>query len=398
MKKIIFIVIDGMADNPVKLFGGKTTLEAARTPNLDLMAKNGLCGSLEPFMFDEQEAPTSEDTHIALFGFDPKRYSQGRGIFEALGAGIPLKSRDVALRINFATVDSNLTVKDRRAGRIENTQTLINDLNRIKIKGVKIFVKKAWGHRAVLRLRSDKDISPEVTSNDPREISKQPLKFKAKNKTRSAIFTAQVLNEFILKSHEILKNNFINQERKKLGLPPANFLLLRGAGRFKKLPSFKKVWGLKACCIAGGNLYKGIAKFLGMELIKVKGANGGIDTNLKEKILTAKKCLKKNDFIFLHIKAADCLAEDGNCAGKKSFIEKIDRHLKPLLDLKNSYIIITCDHKTACEKKMHAKGNVPFLIYGDGNNGIESFSEDSCKKLVMPARSFIKFILDLQKK
>ncbi|MDD5221165.1 MAG: 2,3-bisphosphoglycerate-independent phosphoglycerate mutase [Candidatus Pacebacteria bacterium] len=398
MKKILFIVIDGLGDNPVKMFGGKTPLEAAKTPNLDLMAKNGFCGSLEPFMFESQDAPTSEDAHIALFGFDPKRYSLGRGIFEALGAGIPLKSKDVAIRINFATVDSNLTIKDRRAGRIENTQALINDLNRIKIKGVKIFVKKAWGYRAVLRLRSTKDISPEITSNDPREIFKQPLKIKAKNKSRSAIFTAQLLNEFVLKSHEVLKNHFINQERKKSGLPPANFLLLRGAGRFKKLPSFKKVWAMKACCVAGGNLYKGIAKFLGMEVVKVKGANGGINTNLKEKINTAKKCLKKNDFVFLHIKAADCLAEDGNCAGKKSFIEKIDRHLKPLLNLNNSDIIITCDHRTDCNKKMHAKGNVPFLIYENQSNGIESFSEKSCNKPVMPSRLFIKFIVDLQKK
>jgi 2,3-bisphosphoglycerate-independent phosphoglycerate mutase len=398
MKKIVFIVIDGLADDPVKAFGGKTPLEAARIPNLTFMAKNGFCGAIEPFMFDWQKYPTSEDSHLALFGFDPKRYDFGRGIFEALGIGIPIKSRDVAIRANFATVDSNLIIKDRRAGRIENTQALINDLNRIKIKGTQIFVKKAFGHRAVIRIRSTKDISPEITDSDPKIIGKNPLEIKTKNKTKGAIFTAGIVNEFISQAHQVLKSHFINQERKKRGLPPANYLLIRGAGRFKKLPSFKKTWGLKACCIAGGGLYKGIAGAIGMEILKVKGANGGINTNLKEKMNMAKKALKKNDFVFIHIKAADNLAEDGNYAGKKSFIEKIDKQIKILLDLKNCLIAITCDHKTCCEKKMHCAGKVPFLIFGGEKNDALGFNERDCQKPVIPARNFVKFILELQKK
>jgi 2,3-bisphosphoglycerate-independent phosphoglycerate mutase len=398
MKKIIFIVIDGLADEPIKAFGGKTPLEAARIPNLTFMAKNGFCGAVEPFMFDWQKYPTSEDSHLALFGFEPKRYDQGRGIFEALGVGVPLRSRDVALRINFATVDSNFIIKDRRAGRIEDTQALINDLNKIKIKGAQIFVKKAFGHRAVMRIRSTKDISPEVTDSDPKVIGKISLEVKAKNKTKAAIFTARILNEFISQSSLVLKSHFINQERKKKGMLPANYILIRGAGRFRKLPSFKKLWGLKACCIAGGGLYKGIASALGMEIIKVKGANGRIDTNLKEKMSVAKRVLKKYDFAFVHIKAADNLAEDGNYAGKKSFIEKIDKQIKILLDVKNYLVVIVSDHKTCCEKKMHCAGDVPFLIFGGEKNNTLGFNEESCKKLIIPAKNFLKFVLELQKK
>ena len=367
MKKILLIVIDGLGDRPIPQLGNKTPLEAAKTPNLDFLAKNGICRLILPFQFPDQKKPESDTCHLALFGYEPKIYYLGRGPYEAAGAGLKLQEGDVALRVNFATVSKNLKVIDRRAGRIEKTQPLIKALAGVKIKGAKLLLKKSYGHRAVLVLRG-KNISPAIPDNDPQKVGERVRK------------TAKILNGFLDKAHQILENHPLNKKRIKNGLLPANYLLVRGAGQFRETPSFNKRYGFSSCCIAGGALYKGIAKVLGMDLINVRGATGLINTNLKGKILAAKNALKKLDFIFLHIKAADSLAEDGNFFGKKEFIEKIDKNLKPLLNLENTLIIVTADHSTCSELKRHCSEPIPLLIYGDGTNGIQEFSEKACQK------------------
>ena len=367
MKKILLIVIDGFGDRPISQLENKTPLEAAKTPNLDFLAKNGICGLIDPFLFPGQDYPASDTCHLSLFGYEPKIYYLGRGPYEAAGVGIKLREGDVALRVNFAAVDENLKVIDRRAGRIEKTQPLIKALSQIKIKGIKFILKKSYGHRAVLVLRG-KNISPAIPDNDPQKVGERVRK------------TAKILDEFLNKTHQILENHPLNKKRIKNGLLPANYLLVRGAGQFKETPSFNKKYGFNSCCIAGGALYKGIAKILGMDLIKVKGATGFSNTNLKGKFLTAKNALRKYDFIFLHIKATDSLAEDGNFFGKKEFIEKIDKNLKPLVNLKNVLIVITADHSTCSLLKRHCSEPIPILIYGSGKNGVRKFSERACKK------------------
>ena len=281
MKKILLIVIDGFGDRPISQLENKTPLEAAKTPNLDFLAKNGICGLIEPFLFPGQDYPASDTCHLALFGYEPKIYYLGRGPYEAAGVGIKLREGDVALRVNFAAVDENLKVIDRRAGRIEKTQPLIKALSQIKIKGIKFILKKSYGHRAVLVLRG-KNISPAIPDNDPQKVGERVRK------------TAKILNGFLDKAHQILENHPLNKKRIKNGLLPANYLLVRGAGQFRETPSFNKRYGFSSCCIAGGGLYKGIAKILGMDLIKVEGATGFANTNLKGKILSAKDALKKN--------------------------------------------------------------------------------------------------------
>ncbi|MBI2625133.1 MAG: 2,3-bisphosphoglycerate-independent phosphoglycerate mutase [Candidatus Nealsonbacteria bacterium] len=351
-KKIIFIVIDGLGDKPIKALGNKTPLEAAKTPNLDFMAENGIYGLIEPFLFPWQELPASDISHLALFGYDPKTFYLGRGPYEAAGLGIKLKKGDIALRANFAAVSKDLIVLDRRAGRIEKTQPLIKILSRIKIKGVKILVKRSFGHRAVLVLRG-KRLSSKLTDNDPKKEGETVKKVLPADKSKEARFTAAVLNEFLDKARQFLKN----QVR-------ANYFLVRGAGQIRETPSFEKRYGLKACCVAGGALYKGIAKILGMDLIKVKGASGLPNTNLKGKFLAAKKAINKYDFVFLHIKAADNFAEDGNFLAKKDFLEKIDKNIKHLLGLKNTLIVLTGDHSTCSELKRHCVDSIPILISG----------------------------------
>jgi 2,3-bisphosphoglycerate-independent phosphoglycerate mutase len=372
MKKVVLIIIDGLGDEPIPQLGNKTPLEAARTPNFDFLAKNGICGLVLPW-HEKGKLPTSEDTHLAIFGFNPKKSNPGRGVLEVLGIGEKIKKGDVCFRGNFATVDENLVIIDRRAERIEDTEDLIKSLNKIKIKGAKVIVKKAFGHRIGIIFRG-KNLSAKVSSNDPKKVGVKVLEIKGQKRM------VKILEEFLEKARTTLKNHPKNKKRIKEGKLPANYILLRGAGKFKKIESFREKYGLRAAVIAGGTLYKGIGRYLGMEEIKVKGANGTIKTNLKGKFLAVKKAIKNYDFIFLHIKATDNLAEDGKFLEKKEFIEKIDQNLKLILNLKNVLIVITGDHSTCSLKKSHCNLPNPILIYGAKKDGCEKFSERECEK------------------
>ncbi|HDZ54337.1 MAG TPA: 2,3-bisphosphoglycerate-independent phosphoglycerate mutase [Candidatus Nealsonbacteria bacterium] len=401
--KIIFIIIDGLGDKPIPKLGNKTPLEAAKTPNLDWLAKNGICGLIKPFYFPWQRYPRSDTAHLALFGYNPKVYYLGRGPYEAAGIGFDLKEGDVALRANFGTVNKNLKVIDRRAGRINETLPLVKALDGMNIEGIKFLVKKSYGHRAVLILRAlpnfkknlgrrGRNPSDKITDSDPHKVGVRVKKVFPQNKSREAKYTAQVLNKFLEKAYQILRNHPLNKKRVKLRKTPANYLLVRGAGKLRKIPSFYQRYQLKACCIAGGALYKGIAKILGMKLIKIKGATGFASTNLKGKFEGAKKALKKPaphrnavsgagyNFIFCHIKAADNLAEDGNFPGKKEFIEKIDKNIKTFLKLKNVLIVVTGDHSTCSLLQRHCVEPVPVLIFGSRTDKVKEFNEKACQK------------------
>lgn len=381
--KTLFIIIDGLGDKPIKELKNKTPLGAAYTPNLDYLAKNGVCGLMEPFLFPWQKNPRSATAHLALFGYNPKIYYSGRGIYEASGIGMTIKKEDVALRVNFGTVDENLKIIDRRAGRISDTESLVKALAGIKIRGVKFLVADSLGHRAGLILRG-KNISEKIGGNDIKKTGVRAKKIVPLEKSKKAEFTTEVLNEFLERAHQILELHPLNKKRKKQKLLPANYLLVRGAGRLKKTPSFYQKHKLRAACIAAGDVYKGVADILGMDLIKVRGATGYANTDLKGKFLAAKKSLKKYDFIFCHVKATDILSEDGDFLGKKEFIEKIDKNVKPLIRLKDTLIVVTSDHSTCSKLKRHCKALIPVLIYkseGERKKGkVSRFSEKACRK------------------
>ena len=374
--KIILVVIDGLADKRIKDLDNKTPLEAANTPNMDKMAKSGLTGQVFPFI-EKDKLPTSEDAHLALLGYDPENDNPGRGVFEVAGIGMDIKAGDVALRGNFATLGLDGLILDRRAGRIEETEELIEAISNIKIRGVESFIKKAVSHRIGIIMRG-KGLSSKISSGDPKKEGAAPLKIMPRDNSQEAVFTAEVLNEFLEKSYDILKNHPKNKQKQL----PANYILVRGAGTPKNITSFSKKYGLKAAFVAGGALYKGIARILDMEEIKVEGANGLPGTNLSGKILAAKNALKEYDFVFCHIKAADNLAEDGKFKEKKELIERIDQSFGPFLDLKNTTIAVTADHATCSESKSHCLESVPLLIYNSEikNDNRVKFSEASCKE------------------
>lgn len=377
MKKILFIILDGLGDRPIKELGNRTPLEAARTPNLDLLAENGICGLITPCYFGD--FPSSQEAHLSLFGYDLKKWNMGRGVFEVLGIGMELGKEDVALRGNFATVDKNLKIIDRRAGRISHKESLIEALGGVTIEGIKFLLGGAVSHRLGIILR-DKNLSDEISDGDPFKDGIKAPKVLPKKSSPEASFTAKVLNEFLARAHQILKNHPLNKKREKKGFLPANYILVRGAGGLKRIPSFQKKWGLRACCIAGGTLYKGIGKTLGMDLIKVKGATAKANTNLLGKFKAARLALKRYNFVFCHIKATDNFSHDGDFFGKKKFIEKIDKNLLILFKLKNALIVVTGDHSTPCKLKEHSTNPLPVLIYGDGKDGVEKFSEKDCQK------------------
>ena len=379
--KVLFIVIDGLGDEPIPDFGGKTPLEAAKTPNLDFLAKEGICGLAEPKFAGS--IPTSEEGHFSLFGYDPALFKIRRGFFTAEGAGIELKEGDVALRGNLATVDEKMNVINRRAGRIKNARSLIEALEGIEIEGVKFLLKSATEHRLGIVMRGE-GLSPNVSDGDPfyGKLEQLASKIIPLDKTEESQFTAKVLNRFLERAHLILKNHPKNKERKRKGLLSANYILIRGASAIPRLPSFKEKYNLEAACIAGKFLYQQIGNILGMDLINVREATGLTNTNLKGKIEGARKALRDYDFVFLHIKATDSLAEDGNFQGKKDFIEKIDESLESLrpINLKNTLIVVTCDHSTCSLLKRHCKRACPVLIAGSRKDEVQSFSEKACQK------------------
>lgn len=380
VNKILFLIFDGLGDRPIEKFGYKTPLEAAYTPNLDKLAEKSICGLSNAL--GRGIRPGSDVSHLAIFGYPMEKYYTGRGPIEVAGLGIKLQEGDVAFRGNFGTVDSNWNILDRRAGRIRVVNEFASAIDGMEIDGVKIIVKPGTAHRAGVVFRG-KGLSSNISDADPHEEGKPILKVKPKDDTPEAAFTASVINKFMKESYKILDGLDANKARSAAGQPPANFILLRGAGMYPTMPSFEEKYGLKACCIAGGGLYKGIGAFLGMDLIHVEGATALPDSNIKNKFVAAKAALEKYDFVFTHVKATDSLAEDGNAQGKKDFLEKCDIAAAELLDLPdNVMLVVTADHSTSCELKAHSAEPVPIMFCSSHVriDDVKEFNERTCAK------------------
>jgi len=236
-------VIDGVSDRPVN---GKTPLSVAKTPNLDKFAEIGINGIMDTIAPGIR--PGSDTSHLALLGYDPYKYYSGRGPIEAAGVGIDVRPGDIAFRINFATVEGkgsifDKVVVDRRAGRIQNTEDLIQSIRDSVKLSVEFIIERGTGHRAALVLRGKK-LSHKITDTDPKVTGKKVKVCKALSDDEDAVETAEIVNEFMQKAHEILENHPLNIERAKKGLPKANALLLRGVGVMPEIPSFEEKFGL----------------------------------------------------------------------------------------------------------------------------------------------------------
>ena len=380
-KKAVLIICDGMADRPNESHGRKTPLEAARTPNLDELAKNGWVGLMDPI--SPGIRPGSDVAHLAILGYNPYEYYAGRGSLEAAGAGITLKPGDVAFRANFATVDENFKVLDRRAGRIKaGTKELAGALNKIKIEGVNgisVEFHPTIEHRGVLILRGG-GLSRKVTDTDPHEVGAKVLKSKPLDESPEARRTAEALNEFTGKSYGALRDHPVNLERARRGEKPANIILSRGAGEYLKLETVREKYGLKAAAVAAVALVKGVCRAVGVDLINVKGATGGLNTNFMAKADGAASAIERYDFVLVHVKAPDVAAHDGNFEAKVKAIEGIDGmvgRLMEKLSLSETYITVTADHATPITFRDHSGDPTPILIYGPEvfPSGVDKFCE-----------------------
>jgi 2,3-bisphosphoglycerate-independent phosphoglycerate mutase len=381
MKGIIMIV-DGMGDRPIKEIGYKTTLEAAVTPNMDMMAENGICGIMDPIKPGIR--PGSDTSHISILGYDPYKVYTGRGPFEAAGVGVDVLPGDIAFRCNFSTADDNGIIIDRRAGRIrEGTEDLAASINGIKLDDdVEVIFKESTGHRAVLVLRGE-GLSDQISDADPKHDGNAPKIVVALDGSKEANKTANIVNKIVTKSYEILKNHPLNLKRINSGEPPANIIIPRGAGAVPEVQPFGEKYGLKPVCIAETGLIKGIAKIAGMELVDIEGATGGIDTdleNIKNGILETAS--KDFDFILINVDGADEAGHDGEMVEKIKFIEKVDSVVGELMQLNDVYFILTADHSTPISTMDHTGDPVPIVISGPEirTDDVKYFNERSAAK------------------
>ncbi len=364
-RKVLIAIADGVGDLPISELNNLTPLEYAKTPTLDNLAKNGSSGIMD---LVKAGVPVGTDMgHLMLFGYEPKDYP-GRGPIEAAGIGVQVRKGDVAFRSNFGTIDDSGLVLDRRAGRIrEKTDELAASLNDMEIDGVKIFFKEATEHRAVLILRGE-NLSDQVSDTDPR-LPDRGLTYQLAtplNDSQAAKKTADILNKVLQKFHEILKDHPVNKERIAAGLPPANFILTRGAGQVPDIDPITERLGFKGACVASESTVLGVANIAGYSLIHQVGMTGNLDTDVKLKAKLAIEALETNDIVFVHLKVPDLMGHDNNPLGKVAAIEKFEEMLSYIVAARpeNTLIALAADHSTPCQRKEHSGDPVPIVFNG----------------------------------
>lgn len=391
------LICDGMADRPVPKLANRTPLEIAKKPNMDWLAKRGICGLMDTIA--PGITPGSDTAHLALLGYDPFETYTGRGPFEAAGANVELQAGDVAFRANYATVDGAFIVKDRRAGRIHGTEELSAAIEEIKLRGAQLVFRSTVSHRAVLVLRG-KGLSHEVTDSDPHEVGGKVLQVgpllhpperpglafptiaggirKYIVRRRRASKTVRLLNDFSRRAHDILKNHPLNQERIQKGLPPANYILLRGGGIVPQLKTLHERFKIRGACVAAAALVKGVCRLAGMSVIDVPGATGSVDTDLNAKAKAALRALETHEFVILHVKGFDEASHDGNVGAKIQLIERVDTMLNKFIDA-TDLIAVAVDHTTPVSVRKHTGDPVPILISGPGvrTDEVKTYGERS---------------------
>ncbi len=356
--KIVLLVIDGVGGLP-RPDTGKTELETARTPNLDSLASRGTCGMIDPV--SPGITPGSAPGHLGVFGYDPLKYSVGRGILEVLGIDFDIDRKDVAARGNFCTITRDGLVTDRRAGRIstEKNSELCRVLSDIELSGVELHVIPVTEHRFALVFRGDK-LSGEVSDSDPQQTGVAPKEMVALSP--SAQKTAALANEFITRAKEALAEHH-----------PANMVLLRGFSQYPDFPSMDDIYKLNAAAIAAYPMYRGLARLVGMTVLNT---GAGIDDEFK----TLSQNYADHDFFFIHVKKTDSAGEDGDFDAKVRVLEEVDSQIPQLTGLEPDVIVVSGDHSTPAVLKAHSWHPVPVILYSKWcrTDNVKEFSETAC--------------------
>jgi 2,3-bisphosphoglycerate-independent phosphoglycerate mutase len=375
-KKIVLLVMDGVGGLPREK-RGKTELETANTPNLDTLAAEGECGLHLPIGFGI--TPGSAPGHLALFGYQPTDYPIGRGVVAALGIGFPIQPGDVAVRVNFATRDEEGRITDRRAGRIptEKCAELCRLLSAVSIPGMELFIQPVKDYRAVVVFRGE-GLSDHVDDTDPQATGVKPHDPKASSPKGEK--TAKVAAQFISQALEHLRDR-----------RPANALLMRGFAELPHIPSMQERFGLDPVALAVYPDYKGVSRLVGMDVVE----------DLKDLHAQA-AALKDNwdryTFFFVHHKYTDSKGEDGDFEAKVGEIEKVDRFVPRILELKPDVLLVTGDHSTPSVMRAHSSHPVPFLLHTANlrTDAAAEFGERSCSRGawgVIPGYMLMRLVL-----
>jgi 2,3-bisphosphoglycerate-independent phosphoglycerate mutase len=378
--KYIVILGDGMADYPVQELNNKTPLMVANKPNIDYLAKNGTLGFVRTV--PEEFEPGSDVANLSILGYSPTHYYTGRSPLEAINMGVNLQDTDLAIRCNLVTLSNEEDFSDKRlvdycADEISTQEAaaIIHSLNEyLKTDNYRFYLGTHYRHCLVLKNGSTgMDLTP------PHNISGQKIKDYLPKESKNSL-----LLELMKKSLEVLENHPVNQEREKKGLRPANAIWLWGEGKAPSLQNFKEKYGLKGSMISAVDLLNGIAKSIGLEVVKVPGATGNIHTNFLGKAQYALEELKKGqDFVYLHVEAPDECGHRGEIHNKVKSIELIDKdivgtilhHMEYFEELK---ILLLPDHFTPLSLKTHTKDPVPYIIFDKAPkkpSAIESYHE-----------------------
>lgn len=388
MKRVLYVILDGLGDRPVPELDGRTPLEAAATPHLDRLADAGRQGTV--ITVGKGIAPESDVAVMAVLGYDPMRYHAGRGPLEALGAGLQFHDGDLALRGNFATVGEGWSIVDRRVGRnltspeAKALADAVTEQVRLQQGPADFVVRASRGHRcAVVLYPREGRLSAQITNTDPAYARLKGMgvaKAVAGNTVEEctplddspeAWISAELVNEFTRKSREAMDAHPVNQRRRAEGKMPGNAILVRDAGdHLPAVPSMQERFGIAFGCFVEMPVERGIATLLGMTVIEVPPSEGNVEAVYRQWAHRAAEEIGRHGGLYMHLKGPDEPGHDGNAAAKRDIIALIDRaffgELLPRLDLRELLIAVTADHATPVGVKTHSDDPVPLLVSGGG--------------------------------
>lgn len=396
--KYIMLVGDGMCDRAVKELEGKTPLQVARIPNMNMIAKEGQVGIASTIPL--RLAPASDVANLSLLGYDPNKYYTGRAPLEAANMNVELKERDVGFRCNLVTI-SDEKMGDYSAGHIKSKEAaiLIKFLDeKLNQKAIKFYPGVSYRHLTVFNAKElgieAKDFISTICT-PPHDISgKRIARYLPRGKA------GQFLTNLMFKSTDILMSHDINKVRVDLGENPANMIWLWGQGMNVHMPTFKEKFNITGSIISAVDLIKGIGKIIGLDVINVPGATGYYDTNYKGKAEYALDSLKKKDFAFVHVEAPDEAGHNGDVRAKIAAIENFDRLvvgtiLEHFQNSKEDFrILITSDHATPVSVKTHTREPIFFAIYGKGiiKDEVDAFNEIAAYKASIKLKEGFRII------
>jgi len=400
--KYIIVLGDGMADEPLENYGGKTPLQMANIPEIDRLAKLGRTGQLQTV--PEGMHPGSEIANMSVLGYDVPKVFEGRGTLEAASMGVVLEPGDLALRCNLICLNGG-NIKNHSAGHISNEEAheLIDFLNE-KLGSDRVIFHKGVSYRHLLVIKGGKK---QMACTPPHDVPGKPwTDYLPKAKQEEATATANLLNELIIKSMEILPEHVVNQKRKAAGKDMANSIWPWSPGYKPEMPTLKEMYGVgKSAVISAVDLIQGIGVYAGMKVIQVEGATGLYDTNYEGKAQATIEALKECDLVYLHIEASDEAGHEGDVELKTKTIEYLDQRVVKYLVEETAKmdepvaIAVLPDHPTPCATTVHTKDPVPFIIYKPGNlaDEVQAYDEFTVTKGsygLLHGREFMEALLN----